>query len=277
MFSYVNDLSGRFTAGNRGRIGSAAAIGGCLMGLLTAGSVARYLHLNSAASRAERRRARSLKVVVVTGCDSGFGRMACETLAQEGYFVIATCLTKNGIEEISSKVQKAFICDVTRSEDVLNLATECQLVVSSMDGGRLYGVVNNAGVGIFGLIDYMSMKTIRFMMEVNYFGLVAVTKALLPLLKKSSPGCRIVNISSVAGLVESALFGPYAGIVSVFVIACLHSLICMLLIASKHAVEGFTKSLRQELLPWGIRVCNINPAIMKYDNFGNLTSLCRCI
>lgn len=204
----LNDLSERLL-GKDIRHGAIAAVG-CVAGLLAVGSVARSLRRNSAASIAERRKARGKCVVVVTGCDTGFGRMACEALAKEGYFVVATCLTKAGCDEIASKVQKVVMCDVTKSEDVLNLVAECQLVVNSING-RLYGLVNNAGVGIFGLIDYMSMDSIRFMMEVNYFGLVSVTKALLPMLKRSSPGCRIVSISSVAGLMESSLFGPYAG------------------------------------------------------------------
>jgi NAD(P)-dependent dehydrogenase (short-subunit alcohol dehydrogenase family) len=209
MLSLLHDLSNKLL-GEDTRRGAVTAAGYWMAGILAVGSIARYLRRNSSASIAERRRARGVYVVVVTGCDSGFGRMACEALVKQGYFVIATCLTKEGSNEIASKVHKVVICDVTNSEDILKLTNECQLAVNSING-RLYGLVNNAGVGIFGLIDYMSMESIRFMMEVNYFGLVAVTKALLPMLKKSSPGCRIVNISSVAGLIESSLFGPYAG------------------------------------------------------------------
>jgi short-subunit dehydrogenase len=79
-------------------------------------------------------------------------------------------------------------------------------------------------------------------MDVNFFGTVAVTKALLPLLKRTR-GSRIINVSSVAGLGAGPMFGAYS--------------------ASKHAVEGYAKCLRQELRPWGIQVANIHPGFMR--------------
>lgn len=107
----------------------------------------------------------------------------------------------------------------------------------------LWAVVNNAGIAVVGCIDWMSMDIISKMMNVNYLGMVSITKAFLPLLKQTKYS-RIINISSMAGIVTSPRMAAYS--------------------ASKHAVEGFSNVLRLELLPWNIFVCNINPSYMKW-------------
>lgn len=107
------------------------------------------------------------------------------------------------------------------------------------EGLTLWAVVNNTGVACLAALDWMSVESCRKIMEVNYFGPILVTKALLPLLKKSN-NSRIINLSSVAGYHSCVLLGPYS--------------------ASKHAVEGLMKSLRHELAPWGIHVCDVNPS-----------------
>ena len=147
--------------------------------------------------------------IVITGCDTGFGNMAAIALTKAGFKVIATCMTDAGITELSPKIYRVVKCDVTIPEQIddLNLSVE---KILSADNLKLWALVNNAGIGIFGLFDYMSMNSIKKMMDVNYIGLVAVTKAMLPFLKKN-PGSRIINISSVAGLGGAVLFGPYSG------------------------------------------------------------------
>jgi dehydrogenase/reductase SDR family protein 9 len=147
--------------------------------------------------------------VVITGCDTGFGSMAAVALSKVGFKVIATCMTDAGIAELSQKVYLAVKCDVTIPEQVDKLNSSVAKALTA-DNLKLWALINNAGIGIFGLIDYMSMNSIRKMMDVNYIGLVAVTKALLPFLK-CNPGSRIINISSVAGLGGAVLFGPYSG------------------------------------------------------------------
>lgn len=182
-------------------------------------------------------------VVLITGCDTGFGLLATSQLSKAGYKVVSACLTKEGcakVDGIAGAV--SVLCDVTKETDVRNLASTTEQLLASDDQLRLWAVINNAGIAPLGYVDWMTMDSVRLVMEVNYFGLVSVTKNCLPLLKRTR-NSRIINISSVAGKSGLPMFGAYA--------------------ASKHAVEGFASSLRQELRPWGIHVSNVNPAFMK--------------
>ncbi|KAJ1413296.1 hypothetical protein B484DRAFT_171417 [Ochromonadaceae sp. CCMP2298] len=102
----------------------------------------------------------------------------------------------------------ALTCDVTKPPDVKNLATNVGFLVKGRK--RLWCVINNAGVGDSGRMDWVDNKTLRWCMEVNYFGLVDVTQALLPLLKLCRHS-RIINVSSMAGTLGSPNMGPYCG------------------------------------------------------------------
>ena len=181
-------------------------------------------------------------VVLITGCDTGFGSLATTVLSRAGYKVVASCLTVEGCQRLHDVAALTVQCDVSRDGDVANLAQATEAYLASDRLLRLWCVVNNAGIAPLGYVDWLRMDTFRRVMDVNYFGLVAVTKQCLPLLKRTR-GSRVINISSVAGLSGLPMFGAYA--------------------ASKHAVEGFSKCLRQELRPWGIKVANVNPAFMK--------------
>ena len=156
-------------------------------------------------------------LVVITGCDSGFGQSTSRLLSEKGYKVIACCLTEEGCTK-NDFAYKQIKCDVTKPEDILK-------VVKAVDSSplKLWALVNNAGIAPIGFIDWLPIDSFRAAMEVNYFGLVQMTKSMLPFLK-ANKGSRVINISSMAGLIANEGFGPYA--------------------ASKHAVEGFSKSLR---------------------------------
>merc|ERR1711991_383746 len=183
------------------------------------------------------------RLVVITGRDSGFGEMASRKITSAGYSVLALCLTEGGVEKMEAAgVYKTMQCDVTKAEDIERVAKEVSSIVSSSSTLCLWALINNAGIAPIGYIDWLKEDLFRSAMEVNYFGLVSMTKAMLPYLKMTRGG-RIINVSSMAGLLGSPGFGAYA--------------------ATKHAVEGFSKSLREEMQPWGISVCNINPAFMK--------------
>ena len=144
-------------------------------------------------------------IVVITGCDTGFGNMAALSLSKQGFQVIATCMTTAGKSELAPHVAQIVLCDVTKADNVAQLGAAVDKLITEKQF-KLWAVINNAGIGIFGLIDCLSLDVMRRMMEVNYFGLVAVTKTMLPFLKQT-PESRIINISSVAGLGGSALFG----------------------------------------------------------------------
>ena len=104
-------------------------------------------------------------------------------------------------------------------------------------GGRIAGLVNNAGIAVPGPLEHLPMDEFRRQIEVNLTGQVAVTQAFLPMLRPTRG--RIVNIGSIGGRVALPLLGPYA--------------------ASKHAMEGLTDSLRRELRPAGIEVSIVRP------------------
>eukprot|EP00002_Diphylleia_rotans_P041086 TRINITY_DN9907_c0_g1_i1.p1 TRINITY_DN9907_c0_g1~~TRINITY_DN9907_c0_g1_i1.p1 ORF type:complete len:321 (-),score=54.80 TRINITY_DN9907_c0_g1_i1:133-1095(-) len=179
------------------------------------------------------------KVVVITGCDSGFGKLATEVLAQSGFTVYATCLTENGMKDLCAKKCERIVpvrCDVTKDADVENLR---KIVMAS--GRPLWALINNAGVIEPGLVDWMDMKSFQFCMEVNYFGVVRVTKAFLDPIKRSRG--RIINVGSVAGFISAQAMSAYNG--------------------SKFAVRAFTEALRYEMLSWDVEVSLIEPSFMK--------------
>lgn len=182
-------------------------------------------------------------VVVITGCDSGFGKMSAVRLSGLGFNVVAGCLTQEGAERVRGEVARAVLCDITKEEDVDKLIKETNSLVASLNG-HLWAVVNNAGIASSGPLDWVTLTNYRRIMEVNFFGHVSVTKAMLPLLKKCE-GSRVINLSSMAGLTAGTNLSAYS--------------------ASKHAMEGFMKSTVSELRPWKIYVCNINPAFMRYE------------
>lgn len=182
------------------------------------------------------------KCVVITGCDSGFGEMAAVHLTSLGFHVVAACLTDEGRERIQPFVARAVLCDITKDCDVTQLVSETESLCKEKKY-KLWALVNNAGIALGGPLDWISMDVYQKVMDVNFFGHVRVTKAMLPLLKQKKHS-RVINISSVAGFYCSANLSAYG--------------------ASKHAMEGFMKSVREELKPWGIYVSNVNPAFMRY-------------
>lgn len=183
----------------------------------------------------------SRSVIVITGCDSGFGLGLVEALSPEGYLIIATCMTDEGMGRIRSKVAVVLRCDVTKDSDIAALSNTVRRYITDHPGTALWCLVNNAGIAPGGHLDWVPMEIYRLVIEVNYFAPIRIVKELLPLLKRTR-GSRIVNLSSVAGVTGGAFLGAYCG--------------------SKHALEGMGKALKDELAPWGIHVCHINPAFM---------------
>ena len=180
--------------------------------------------------------------VLITGCDSGFGYLAAQQLLDRGFGVIALCLTEQGCQDVSKGKQpsaqlQTIQCDVSRSDDLNRLKAE----LIKYGDGKLWAVVNNAGIAIPGNADFLTLDDFRRVMEVNFFASVAITKFCIPLLKQSRG--RIINISSTCGLVALAANAPYN--------------------SSKFALRAFTDTLRRELSVWGIHVSLILPGVMK--------------
>ncbi len=175
--------------------------------------------------------------VVVTGASTGIGRATALHLDQHGYTVFAgvrkqkdaTALKKDASEKLTP-----ITLDVTKERSIK--AAE-QRVRKAVGKSGLAGLVNNAGVGFGGPVEYIPLDDYRRSFEVNYFGQIAVTQAFLPLLRRV-PGT-IVNIASIGGRVASPFMSPYNG--------------------SKFALEALSQSLRHELAPWGIDVVVVEP------------------
>eukprot|EP00128_Syssomonas_multiformis_P016400 Colp12_sorted_trinity150504_noHs@26480 len=180
------------------------------------------------------------KSVFITGCDTGFGNLLAKRLAEAGATVYAGCFTAEGAKnlqkETKDKVQ-TILLDVTKPETI---AAAYEKVKAGCANTGLWACVNNAG--IFGgfLIDATPMEEFRRVMEVNYFGLVAVTKQFLPLVIKAKG--RVINVASVAGRTTMPSLCAYA--------------------SSKHAVEAFSDTLRLEVAGWGVKVVIIEPSFM---------------
>jgi len=155
--------------------------------------------------------AKKESVVVITGCDSGFGYLTSLKLVDLGYIVVSAFLNKDSIPKLQGKVALTIVCDVTNKKDIENLAKTLEGYLRT-NKYKLWAIVNNAGIAPFGSLDWMDMEYFRKAMDVNYFGSIAVLKSLLPFLKVVKYS-RVINISSVAGVIGAPGFGPYSGII----------------------------------------------------------------
>jgi NAD(P)-dependent dehydrogenase (short-subunit alcohol dehydrogenase family) len=206
--------------------------------------------------------ARSRLAVVVTGCDSGFGRSLAIELAQRGYTVFACCLNSASVASMhlddageSSRVLngsasrlRAVKADVTSDDEVAAAAAAVDQWTEAGPGRRLLAVVNNAGVGAAGFAEWASMKAFQADVNVNYLGVVRVCKAFLGALKRSAaaaagPAPRVVIVSSMSGKLPLPMISSYS--------------------STKHAVAAFAASLRMELSMFGIDVCTCLPSFHK--------------
>jgi NAD(P)-dependent dehydrogenase (short-subunit alcohol dehydrogenase family) len=188
------------------------------------------------------------KVAIVTGSSSGIGLDTSVTLAQNGLLTYATMrnLDKSSIVKAAAEKEKLPIkvvrLDVTDDQSVNNAI---QTIVS--ETGRIDVLVNNAGYGLVGAFEDLSIDEIKNLYETNVFGLMRVTQAVLPTMRKQKSGI-IVNVSSGAGL-----FGYPGG--SAYV-------------STKFAVEGLSESISYELGQFGIKVVLIEPGFIK-TNFAS--------
>lgn len=156
-------------------------------------------------------------VIVITGCDSGFGLMSIYRLIELKYFVVALCLTEEGVERIRTyckdlKYSQALVlrCDVTKESDIERAYNEVEKIFQKDATLKLWTVINNAGIAPGVLLDWFSMDSFRKCLEVNFFAVVKVTKTFLPLLKKCKDS-RIINLSSCAGFMGSQNLTAYSG------------------------------------------------------------------
>jgi NAD(P)-dependent dehydrogenase (short-subunit alcohol dehydrogenase family) len=181
------------------------------------------------------------KVALVTGASSGFGLLTSVALARAGYQVLATLRNPDAARPLLEQAGHAGVLErvETARLDVTDPAS-IEAVVGDVRQryGRLDVLVNNAGFAVGGFIEDVPMEAFRRQLETNLFGLIAMTKAVLPLMREQRSGC-IVNVGSLSGRYAFPGYGAYA--------------------VSKFAVEGFSESLRLEMRPFGVHVVLLEP------------------
>ncbi len=184
-----------------------------------------------------------MQSVVVTGVSTGIGWGITKILIQQGFRVFGSVRKTQDAERLSKEFGEKFVplrFDVT---DEAGVQAAARRVREQLNGETLFGLVNNAGIAVPAPLTHQSTDDFRHQIEVNLVSVLIVTKAFLPLLgsDRSLRGNlgRIINISSVGGKVGGPFLGAYA--------------------ASKHGLEGFSESLRRELMLYGIDVIIVGP------------------
>lgn len=190
------------------------------------------------------------KVALITGASSGIGFETSLTLARNEFRTFATMrnLSKSRkIREIAKKERLPLTVIPLDVNDNASIRTAIQNIL--VEAKRIDVVINNAGYGLFGAVEDLSMDKIIDQFETNFFGVVRVVKSVLPIMRNQHSGT-IINISSMVGRVAMPLNSVY--------------------VASKFALEGFSESIRHELSKFGINVILIEPGIVRTGFFDNL-------
>jgi NAD(P)-dependent dehydrogenase (short-subunit alcohol dehydrogenase family) len=180
------------------------------------------------------------KVAVVTGSSSGFGLLTVLELARNGFQVIATM---RNLEKRKELMDQANIIGCASLIQIVELDVTSVYSVESFKEyiqklGRIDVLINNAGYAGAGFVEEIPIEEYRRQFDTNLFGVIMVTQACLPLMRQQKSG-KIINLSSISGLIGFPGLSPY--------------------VASKHALEGFSESLRLEMKPFGIDVCLVEP------------------
>jgi NAD(P)-dependent dehydrogenase (short-subunit alcohol dehydrogenase family) len=187
------------------------------------------------------------KIALITGSSSGFGLLTSIELAKAGFRVVATMrdlCRREPLDQAAAASGVAAHLDI-RQLDVTNfqaIPTVVDAVVR--DHGRLDVLINNAGYPLAGFAEDIKLEELRRQFETNFFGAVAMTKAALPAMRRQSAG-HIIQISSISGLQGAATVSSYA--------------------AAKHALEGWSETLRLEVNSLGIKVVLIEPGAFQTD------------
>ncbi|MGL4486195.1 MAG: SDR family oxidoreductase [Yersinia sp. (in: enterobacteria)] len=174
------------------------------------------------------------RTVLITGCSSGIGLVAAQDLKNRGYRVLAACRKPDDVAKMMQWGLEGIELDLDDCANVERAAAQ----VIQLTNGRLYGLFNNGGFGLYGPLHTLSRQQLEKQFSTNLFGTHQLTQLLLPAMLPHGEG-RIIQTSSVMGLVSTPGRGAYA--------------------ASKHALEAWSDTLRMELHGSGINVCLIEP------------------
>ncbi|WP_260989809.1 oxidoreductase [Paenibacillus xylanexedens] len=182
------------------------------------------------------------KVWLITGCSTGFGRHIAQQAIEAGYNVVVTARNVQQVTDLTAGHEDQVIAlplDVTSPEQIRNVIDR---TIEKFN--RIDVLVNNAGIGYFSSVEESVEEETRKMFEVNFWGLMHVTNAVLPQMRSQKSG-HIINFSSIGGLTSFPTLGYYH--------------------ATKYAVEGISESLSQELAPFNIHVTLIEPSSFRTD------------
>ena len=195
--------------------------------------------------------------VVVTGASSGIGRQISKTLVKNGYRVFGS--VRNGVDgkAVKEELGEQFtplVFDVTQQDQVMASVKD---VEAELKGAKLAGLINNAGIAVFGAIQNLSAEEFRHQFDVNLMGVFHCTQAYMGLLgadedRIGAPG-KIINISSVSGEMAMPFMGAYN--------------------MSKFGLEGFSEALRREFMIFGIDVVVIAPGPVKTAIWGKVDKI----
>jgi short-subunit dehydrogenase len=189
------------------------------------------------------------EVALITGCSSGIGYETALMLARNGFHTFATMRNtkkSDSLEEIIKKerldlnIRELDINDDTSIENTINCIKR--------EANRIDVLINNAGYGLVGFFEDLTLDEIRNQFETNFFGVLNITKKIIPIMRLQKSGT-IINVSSGAGQVGFPGISAY--------------------VSTKFAIEGFSESLMYELFPYGIKVVIIEPGVIKTNFFRN--------
>ena len=185
------------------------------------------------------------EILVVTGASTGIGAATARELARRGFHVLAGVRRGTDADALRATNLEPIMLDITNEAEIAALVKR---ITDDPERRPVRALVNNAGIGVNAPVEALPLSEWRRLFDVNLFGHIAMTQALLPALIESRG--TVVNISSVGGKVAMATYGPYAG--------------------TKFALEAVSDALRREVADFGVKVVVIEPAAVTTDMLGRV-------
>jgi short-subunit dehydrogenase len=189
------------------------------------------------------------QVALITGCSSGIGYETALMLARNGFHTFATMRDTKKSDSLQEIIRNESL-DLKIQELDINDDASIENTVNSIkrEAKRIDVLINNAGYGLVGFFEDLTLDEIRNQFETNFFGALNITKKIIPIMRLQKSGT-IINVSSGAGQVGFPGISAY--------------------VSTKFAIEGFSESLMYELFPYGIKVVIIEPGVIKTNFFRN--------
>ena len=183
--------------------------------------------------------------MLITGASAGIGKITCLYLAEKGYNVIGTSRASSRLGDLYSEADQRGVTVHGLVLDI-NSDAEVQRVMPEVFNqfGEIHALVNNAGYGLWGPLEIVSIDEMKTLFETNVFAVLRMTQVVLPAMIERRAG-KIVNISSVLGRLATPFNGAYA--------------------SSKYALEGLSESMNHEVSPFGVHVALVEPGLFETE------------